>query len=348
MLRPRLPVLILALSLAACGREEVRITAEPARSTQPEPAPEPRGPGGPEVTLPATGNGVLPPGAADKILPVGGQPIVRVLERGAEPRGDLSYALVKGTSQRMNMAMDMAMGIRVQGQTMPQTPIPRMTMAFDTAATDRSSSGDVKIDSLLTGVTVDANGGQQEQMARALRPQMEALKGLGMGYWVSPKGRVRDVKLAMPAGVPPAAQQLLNGMSQSFESMVTPLPGEAVGVGARWQVVSRTATGGADLLQSAIYTLKARNGDHATLDLALTQLSASDTIHNPQMPAGMAAKVRAFHSGGTGTTQIDLKSVAPEGAAMTLKTAMDISVQGGTSADESSVETTTTVTVSRP
>jgi hypothetical protein len=132
--------------------------------------------------------------------------------------------------------------------------------------------------------------------------------------------------------------------------MVTPLPAEPVGLGARWQVISRTATGGADLLQSAIYTLKSRDGGRATLEVKLIQLAASDTIHSPQMPAGMSAKVKSFSSGGSGTTQVDLKSVAPEGGAMTLKTTMDIGVQGagpGTT-DDSTVETTTAVTITRP
>jgi hypothetical protein len=248
------------------------------------------------------------------------------------------------------MAMDMAVSVKVKGQSAPQMPMPRMTMTFDTNVKDKNAAGESQVDSRLTATSVDPSGAQQEQMARALRPQIDAMKGLGMVYWVNPKGRVRDVKLDIPAGVPAAAQQIMGGMSQSFESMVTPLPADPVGVGARWQVVSRMATGGADILQSAIYTLKSRSGNRATLAVTLTQLAANDTIHTAQMPAGMSAKIKTFTSGGTGTTNIDLKSVAPEGGAMSLKTAMDIAVQGaGAGAgDESSVETTTTVSVTRP
>lgn len=365
--RTRLSLLLSALapalaltSVAACGQRGVPITAEPAplvadAEAAPPPAPpappvRQGGPSSPEQGLPRASNGVLAAGAADKVLPLGGKPIVKLLEPGAEPRSDLSYALTRGASQKMSMGMDMTMGIKTQGQALPPTAIPRMTMVFDATAADKSPAGDVRIDSRLTAVSIDPNGGQQEQMARALRPQVEAMKGLGMAYWVSPKGNVRDVKLDIPASMPAAAQQLLGGMSQSFESMVTPLPAEAVGVGARWQVISRIATGGADLLQSAIYLLKARSGSRATLEVSLVQLSASDTIHGPQMPAGMSAKIKAFASAGQGTSQVDLKSVAPEGASMALKTTMTIAVQGaGAGAgDDSTVETTTNVQVGRP
>lgn len=352
MRRSLLTAVLFTLSLAACEQQSIPITAEPAASTRSEATPEQtRAPGGnPEVAIPRPTNGVLPPGAADKVLPTGAPPIVRVLEQGAEPRSDLSYVLTKGTSQKMAMAMDMAVGVKTHGQAMPQTPMPRMTMTFDTSVADKNAGGDFKIDSRLTATSVDPNGGQQEQMAKALRPQIDAMKGLGMIYWVTPKGHVHDVKLDVPPSVPAAAQQIMNGMSQSFESMVTPLPSDPVGVGAKWQVVSRISTGGADILQSAIYTLKSRSGPKATLEVTILQLAANDTIHTAQMPAGMSAKVRTFTSGGNGTTQVDTKSVTPEGGTMTLKTTMDIAVQGaGAGAgDESTVETTTSVQVTRP
>jgi len=358
VLRQRLSLLLLALPLAACGHRDVPITAEPvapvAAEVAPPPAPSmpPARQGGPsaEQGLPRATNGVLAAGAADKVLGVGGQPVVKLLEPGAEPRSDLSYALAKGVTQKMVMTMDMAMGMKVGSQAVPPTSLPRMSMGMDAATVDKNAAGEFKIDSHLTTVSVDPSGAQQEQMARALRPQLEGMRGLSMAYWVSPKGRVHDVKLGMPPSMPPAAQQLLQGMSQSFESMVTPLPAEPVGVGARWQVVSRTATGGADILQSAIYTLKARDGARATLEVKLVQLAASDTIHTAQMPAGMSARIKAFNSSGGGRSVLDLRSVAPEGGSMTLKTAMDLAVQGAGpgSGDESSVETTTTVQIARP
>jgi hypothetical protein len=357
--RPRLSVLLAALPLVvACSSREVVIAPEPPRPVEPTetkapapaPLPAPAGPTSPDQGLPPATNGVLPPGAADKILPVGGQPIVKLLEPGAEPRSDLSYALTKGSSQKLAMTMDMSMGVKVKGQSAPTMPMPRMTMTFDNGATDKNPAGEHRIESRLTGVSVDPAGGQQEQMANALRPQLEAMKGLGMLYWVNPKGRVHDVKMDLPAAMPPAAQQLLGGMSQSFESMVTPLPAEAVGVGARWQVVSRASSGGADLLQAAIYTLKSRAGSRATLEVNMMQLAANDTIHGPGMPANMSAKVKAFSSAGTGTTQVDLKSVAPESGTMTLKASMSLTVQGAGpgAGDETSVDTTTTVQVARP
>ncbi len=346
-MRRTLAALVFAVPLVACASRDVPIVPEPLPEVEravPVPSVRPPSQGGPEVAIPAASNGVLPPGAADKVLAAGAAPIVRLLDPGAEPRSDLSYTLTKGTSQNVSMATDMAMSVRSGGQGIPQVPLPRMTMIFAAATADRSPAGEFKIDSRVTGATVDPTGAQQEQMAKALRPQIEAMKGLGLVYWVNPKGNVRDLKLDVPSTVPPTAQQLMSGMSQSFEWMVTPLPQEPVGVGARWQVVKRLTTGGLDVLESAVYTLKSRSGARATVDVSIVQLAASDTLHTPQMPAGMFATVKSFKSSGSRTTQVDLKSVAPEGGTASLKTGMEITLQD----DQSAVETTTNVQVARP
>jgi hypothetical protein len=344
--------LLFALPLVACTARDVPIAPDPERAAPREELAPLQG--APEIAIPRPANGVLPPGAADAVLRQHQAPLVRLLDAGADPKSDLSYALAKGATQKLSLAMDTAMGVKSNGQSLPQTPLPRMTMLFDSTVAEKNAAGEVRIDWRLTSASVDPNGGQQEQMARALRPQLDTMKGLGTGYWLTPKGHVHDAKPELSPSMPPAAQQIMSGMSQSLESMVTPLPAEAVGAGARWQVVSRITSGGADMLESAVYTLKSRSGARASLDVTFFQLSASDTIKTPQMPAGMSARLKSFASGGTRRTELDLTSVVPESGAMAQKTTMVIAVVGaapgaaGAPADESTVETTTAVQMARP
>ena len=60
-----------------------------------------------------------------------------------------------------------------------------------------------------------------------------------MNCWLSPKGRTRDVKIDLPKGLPPSAQTRIDGLDRWFEWIVAPLPIEPVGLGAKWQVISR-------------------------------------------------------------------------------------------------------------
>ncbi len=300
------------------------------------------------IALPKSASGVLAAGAADKVLPSGAPALVRLLDPGAEPRADLSYAIAKGPAPKLGMDMDMAVSVKAGGHV-NEAKLPKMGMTLDGSTNETNAAGEWKILASLVGITIDGKGPQAEQMAAAMRPQIESMKGLGINYWLNPKGRVRDVKIELPKGFPPAAEALVQGLNQSFESMVAPLPIEAVGLGAKWQVVSRMAASGADLLQSATYTLKARDGARATLDVVTTQLSASDTIKALGAPGGALTHVKSFSSGGTGTTKIDTTSVVPEGGTTTMKTGMTVVVsQGGEPGEESAIETRTSVTLSRP
>jgi hypothetical protein len=318
-----------------------------AKAKEP-PAAAKAGAGSAGITFPTPKNGVLGAAASDKILKAGATPIVTLLDAGAEPRADLGYALTKGSAQKLSMGMDMTMAMKMGQKAMPPMTIPHMVVLLDMHTTDQSAAGEWKIDSKLTGLTIESKGAGDKPLADAMRPQVEGLKGLGIGYWVNAKGQVHDTKIDVPAGLPPAAQQMIQGMNQSFEAMVVPLPREAVGNGARWQVVSRLSSSGADLLQSAMYTLRSRSGKKATVEVTLTQLAADEIIKVPGAPAGVSAKVKSFNSGGSGVQQLDTLAVAPEGGAMQIKTSMTIAVQDGAASDDTSVDTVTSVQMKRP
>ncbi|MFO0761105.1 MAG: hypothetical protein U0359_31795 [Byssovorax sp.] len=322
----------------------------PAKAKAPPDAPAAKAgaTGATGVPMPATKSGVLGAGAADKILKVGSPPIVTMLDAGGEPRSDLGYALTKGNTQKLSMGMDMTMAMKMGPKALPPTTIPHMVVLLDMNTADQNGAGEWKIDSKLTSLSIEAKGAADKPVADALRPQLDSLKGLGIGYWVNTRGQVRDTKIDVPASLPGAAQQMIQGMNQSFEAMVVPLPKDAVGTGARWQVVSRLASSGADMLQWATYTLRSRAGSKATIEVNLTQLAASDTIKVPGAPPGTAAMVKDFHSGGSGMQQLDTKVIAPEGGAMQIKTSMTIGVKDGSLDQETSIDTVTAVQMKRP
>jgi hypothetical protein len=159
--------------------------------------------------------------------------------------------------------------------------------------------------------------------------ELKTLEGMHMSYWVDAQGRVRDSHIDIPKGAPPNVQQLLGGMRQSIDNMVAPLPAEPVGIGARWQVITRVSAAGADLLQSAIYTLKSREGSKATMDITVKQLSAGSSIQGGQMPAGTSAAIKQWKSGGTGNGKFDGKFIAPDLTTLNLQSNMAMTISAG-------------------
>lgn len=299
--------------------------------------------------VPKAPGGILGPGEADRLIKTGARPIVKLLDAGAAPQADLAYAFVK-SQQRMGVRLDMSMGMSVGGTALPAAPVPRVVMLLDVGAGDRGQGGDYQVDGTVRSIDVEAKGAAQEKLADALRPQLASVKGLGMTHFVSPKGHMHGLTMKLPPDLPPESQQMLSGMSQSFESMVAPLPDLPVGPGARWQVVTRVNSAGADIVQFATYTLKARTGNLITLDVKLDQLASSASIAAPGMPPGVTAKLRAFSSGGTGSSRLDLTSVAPASGKMTMKSSMDIDLAGGPAGAgaQSRIDMTMTAEMFRP
>jgi hypothetical protein len=279
---------------------------------------------------------------------VGGAPRVTLLEAGAEPRDALAYHFTKGEKQPLTISLDMTMGMKSGAMAMPPMKLPRMAMKLGLTASDVNPKGEAKVDALLDAFTVEPKGASEEAIAKALGPQLAQTKGLTMSYWVAPNGHVHDLDVRL-ADAPDAAKQALQGMSQSFESMTAPLPDEPIGLGARWEVITRVANGGADLVQDATYTLKARDGDKASLGVVVVQLAARDTVQAPGLPPGVTAKLRTFHSGGSGTTELDTSSMAPASGSLDVSSAMALDVaQPGAAAKESvEVETKMKVGFSR-
>jgi hypothetical protein len=300
-------------------------------------------------SAPAAKNGILAPGEADKILAVGARPTVKLMSPGAEPRAPLSYELEQGSKHRLGMGMDMLMSIRMGEQAIPATSIPRIVMGLDMLIAEKSAQGDWKVDANLDRASLEPKGDQQKAIAQQMLPSIDGMKGMRMSYWVTPKGHVRDVQLKLPEGFPAQAQQMLQGMNQSFESMMAPLPVDAVGIGATWEVVTRVASSGADLLQFATYTLKKKTGSKALLEVTVKQLAAKATITAPGLPAGTLARLVAFKSEGSGTNEIDTKSVAPENGKMVVNSGMTLEVSGaGGPVQETTMDTALTVTFTKP
>lgn len=299
--------------------------------------------------MPTTKNGVLDAGAADRVLKTGAKTVVRLVEPGAEPRAVAAYAFSVGAVQSAVMGLDMVMGAKSGGMDVPRTTVPHLAMTLELNPAEKNPASDVRVSAKVTDVAVEPNGITQTKIAESLRPQVAGAKGMTIGCWVSPQGTVRDVKAEMPATMPAEAAKMLQSVNQSFESIFIALPKEAIGTGARWQVISRVSSQGADILEYRTYTLKSREGGRLSLSTSVKQFAAKAVVDNPMIPAGMTARIKRFDSGGTGDTELDVADIAPLSSKLLMKSSMEIEVgKPGAPGDSNTVETELTLTFARP
>ena len=127
---------------------------------------------------------------------------------------------------------------------------------------------------------------------------------------VDDRGLLGDVTLlADPGGV--ADVEARDELVQRWLGLAVPLPDAAVGVGARWQVVTMLRTGGAVLTQTATYQLVKVERDRWTIAVELTRLGKTQTIVAPGLPPGTTAELIALVRKVSGTVTVSPTSPLP-------------------------------------
>lgn len=308
MTLPRLAVLLLGLSVCGCPSDSPKV--QPARDAAPAASVfAPTSKSG-AVAVPTPKDGVLEPAAADALLALGAPARVHVIDAGAEPRAVLRYDVPAGSKQSTDMRMAMELEVRAAGNDLPRQKLPDLVMRLDLVASTRDALG-VHVDGVISKVTMEPKSAEERKLASAMATALGGIQGLKIAYVTTPEGRVRDIKIAAGSAIDSAAMQMLDQLKQSFDSMVVPLPTEAVGVGAVWQSVARLKAG-AEVVQFSRYTLKKREGTVIELVSELTQLAAARAMSVPGN--GTTGKLEEFRSSGKGSVHADLRKLVPERA----------------------------------
>ncbi len=102
-------------------------------------------------------------------------------------------------------------------------------------------------DKLVTNLESFAAGGRegvQDAMLALMNAQLEKLNGTVLTASVDERGFVGKPEVELPVGTGDEAIELVESMQSSRNNMSIPLPAEAVGVGARWQVERATKMNG--------------------------------------------------------------------------------------------------------
>ncbi len=245
--------------------------------------------------------------------PSTGQPLVKLIEPGAEPRKLLRLRPKAGDEQTVTLTVETAVErSEGQGQAL-YMKVPPMVTTMASTIKAVAPDGDISYQNVITDASAGPEAsGTPPGIGAALNAAFAGLKGLTTSGVLSDRGFSKRMEQASESaaakkereGKPvPAAARLLQGqMEASMTMLTTPLPEEPVGVGARWEVTM--AEQGLGNSAKVICQVVAIDGDRVTakLDVAISARAPE------QMRLSDAGKMEIS---GNGDLTIDLTRIIP-------------------------------------
>jgi hypothetical protein len=224
----------------------------------------------------------------------------------------------------MDMTMNMSMAMNIGGMSMPMN-MPPMKMTADCAVTGVAPNGDITYDIAFTEFAMDPSADANPTIAAAMQGLQASITSIKGTATISNRGVTRSAKLDVADA---QLKQTIGQMTSQIENLSMPMPEEAVGVGARWEVRLAMVSGGPTMFQKTVYEVVSIDGSSVSLKVTTEQTAPAQPISNPAMPAGSEIYMDKMTGTGSGTATIKLDSLVPT-SEVTVTSSMSMTVSMG-------------------
>jgi hypothetical protein len=300
------------------------------------------------VCLLLTGGGLklatAPANAATPLLIAQNNPTpnstqLELLSVGAEPRQELRFKPKANTQQTMTMTMNMDVATSFSGQAMPKVKIPATVMKMEVAVTQVDANGDIHSQFAYTDADVVADSSVPPEMLNAIRTSIKKMVGLKGTSICDHRGQIKSSNFVLPEGSDPITKQLLDQVSNSFGQFASPVPQEAVGMGAKWRVSYALKLGGINVNQTAIYELVSLKDNVATFNIALEQQANAQKLTLPGLPSEANISLKSLTSQGQGQMILPLDAVMPSSSMISIQSTNEMSIKDPRTGKEMPIST---------
>ncbi len=270
--------------------------------------------------------------------PTAGSPAsVTLSASGAEPRAPLRLRIASGHRETILMTLNLGITMSMEGMALPAMDLPVMKMWADSVVTSVAPNGDISYDMGFTRLQVEAGPGGDANMAQMMQAAAGEITALKGSLVMNNRGINKTATIDVTKISDPNMRQTFSALSSQFDSMGMPLPEEAVGVGAIWEVRQAISSAGATVFQKLLCELTALDATGATIKVTGEQTAPPQIVTNPAMP-GMQMNIEKVTGGGSGTSHVKFASLTPV-SDMTSSTTMNVGVDMGGQTQRMAVQT---------
>lgn len=241
-------------------------------------------------------------------------PAIKLLDPGSEPRKPLRLHLTAGDKQTLILSIKLNQNIDIpglpdaaKGNMSPK--IPTISMLVNTTIQSVAPNGDAAYEMVFGQPGTADEPGISPQVAAALKQSLEGLKGLTIDAVVSDRGVNKKVDLKTPPSADAQTRQMMEQTKEGMMNMSAPLPDEAVGAGAKWEVRAPIRSVGMTVDQATDFQLVSLEGDHVSSKFTQAQSAANQKMQNAAL--GGQVNVLQMTNNTTGTVVSDLSKLLP-------------------------------------
>jgi hypothetical protein len=225
------------------------------------------------------------------------------------------------------MTMDMDMAMSVGGQTQPAFDSPPIKMTMESEVKKVDANGDIHTDFSYSDADVVAAKNTQPQLVNAMRAQVKKLVGLRGSMIVDNQGNTKQANFNTPETLDPNTKKMVEQMVTSLKQLSSPVPSEAVGVGAKWKIPNSVTANGMTMNQSSTYELVDIKDNVASLQVSMEQQAGTQKINPQGLPPGASIDLKSMNSQGNGKLKLALNQVMPISSTMSMRSKSQMSVK---------------------
>jgi hypothetical protein len=238
----------------------------------------------------------------------------------------LELDLAVGDVVHSQMAMEMASSTTAADTEIAEVELPEILVDIRTEVV-AVDDAEVTVEAEYASVRV-GTGGSDPATAAQVRPLMEQLEGVRFEMTTTPNGELIDAQTSGTESLDPAAASMLSQITEQPAQLSTPLPTEAVGPGARWEVANTFDLGGIESDVVFGYTLDELSGDEYSLTATYEQ-----TVLPGELPED-AGEIVGGELSGSGEVQGALDQLIPVSSEVSSSGDISFEVEAGGDAQE--------------
>jgi hypothetical protein len=260
---------------------------------------------------PAAAQPVAAPNPTATPKPAPSRPIVELLSVGAEPRQILRYKPAVKSKQTAIMTMNMQMALSIAGEAVPIGNLPGTAITFETLVDRVDPNGDIHYQFRYTNVDLVGSSQLPPAQRAQLLTQIQKLKGVRGTVVVDDRGQTKFGKFDLPPDLDVADKKMLRQISNSVEQLSSPLPEPALGVGAKWRVLSTPKLNGMQIQQVTTFDLVSVQAGRMTLNVVQEQQAPPQQVSATQLPKGKTLNLKSLVGKGQGQLFVKLDRIVP-------------------------------------